>query len=308
MTAEQIIESSPYYDSDSYDALKVDRQSSYYVSSCQACSFVFTSDTPSEKFLDALYSPGDIAESIEVFARPSRAAYAFRSLATLLEAIDSRKIRGDKGISGRAISVLDVGCAFGVGSLGLTCAHFPYEVSGVEWSAKTREYLDSEGMTTYRSLEEIPTNLTFDGILLNDVLEHVPDPVGFLKALYPLCDTDTVVWVNVPNFIDWRMEWISKMVSEQSLNVPKDFNPWEHLSYFSPETLDLAMSKIGAARLHSEQVSYPIDRTTLGSLAKSVFRLVRDLPTMYRKQYPNNTSTSGIFEFKKLASDRQTMT
>lgn len=298
ITAEQIIESSPYYPSTSYAHLNVDRGDLFEVSRCTECDFVFSSAVPSEEFLTNLYRTGNLAESIRSFARPDRSAYAFASLAKLLSAIAQQNNDGRDASSQTHIKILDVGCAYGVGSLGLTHTDYPYSVTGVEPCAETRAYLDSQGMnSTYAAVAEIPSEARFDGILLNDVLEHVPAPLEFLQELKRVSHSNTLFWVNVPNFIEWRLADILSLVKKGQNNIPTDFNPWEHLSYFSPASLDSTMLTIGASRVQSDLVNYPMDTSSSLQLLKSVLKLIRDLPKLKARAFPSGHTTAGLFKY-----------
>lgn len=314
MSAEQIVNSSAYYGETAYDKLKVTKEDRFGVSQCTDCGFVFTTSVPENDFLNTLYASQDIEKSVPVFARPSRAAYAFQSLSTLLSAMSERmsetppepspepfpdrRTPNPQGLVNKTLNILDIGCAFGVGSLGLARTHYPYKISGVEWSAATRNYLSSEGMTTYQSVEDIPNTESFDGILLNDVLEHVPNPIEFLEKIRDISHANTAIWVNVPNFIDWRLESIVQQCSAGSMDVAKDFNPWEHLSYFNPESLDQAMATIGATRQINDTIDYPVRCHSISDYIKSLLKFARDLRKIYKKDYLNTVSTAAIYTFK----------
>ena len=299
MSARQIIESSAYYGNDSYQKLGVNGENKYGISRCSDCSFVFSSETPSEVFLDKLYSGGEkIDESVRIFARPERAAYAFGAMSRLLNAISTRCVPDEKGVPAEAIRILDVGCAFGVASLGLTRNHYPYEVFGIEWSQSTRDYLSEQGMRAFRTLNEIPPSTIFDGILLNDVLEHLPDPVTFVKQLRGFTHPDTVIWVNVPNFIDWRSKEIIHMINSESIEIPKDMNPWEHLSYFSPRTLDTLMGIAEFQRMAEYPTYYPVQCSSFSELVKQLVKAVRDILRIYKGKYPSEVSTAGLYSLK----------
>ncbi len=296
--AEQIIRSSPYYDQSSYSRLGIVPTTAFTLSRCRNCRFVYASHVPSGEFLDRLYSDqGNLEESIRVFSRPRRAAYAFRSLSTLLSQIANRRETDDRGVVDRPVRILDIGCAYGVGTLGLIQPHYPYEVVGVETSNLAREYVSELGMMSFRSLEELHGVEPFDGILLNDVLEHIPDPVMFMNIVKTLTHTRTAIWVNVPNFIEWRLLEIAEQVNSGSTKIPKDLNPWEHLSYFSPATLNALMENIGARRLRAVQIDYPVSCNSLKDFLTSIFRACRDFFEIYRGKYPSQISTSDIFVF-----------
>jgi len=295
MSAEQIISSSSYYDDSAYQKLGVAKTDTFGVSQCNNCDFVFSTSVPSNDFLSLLYESDQLEDSVQTFARPSRAAYAYKSLSTLLTAMSELGQTDAQGRATKKPHILDVGCAYGVGSLGLTMQHYPYKIYGVEWSKVTRDYLSKQGMITYKNINDIPNELSFDGILLNDVLEHVPEPVIFLEKLRQLSHANTAIWVNVPNFIDWRLRSIIEQVSTKNMNVAKDFNPWEHLSYFSPQSLDRMMLKIGAKRRAYDQIDYSVSRAD--SSLKTLLKFFRDLRRIRNNSYLNTTTTAAIYTF-----------
>jgi len=157
ITAQQILESTPFYGEGQCERLGVSPADRYGISWCHDCSFGFTSELPSDDFLAKLYGIGyPPAEAVPVFARPARAAYSFHSLSLLLSALAAKVEVDSRGCLSRPLRILDVGCAYAVGSLGLVHRHYPYELPGVEWAESTRAYLRSEGANVYPSLESIP--------------------------------------------------------------------------------------------------------------------------------------------------------
>lgn len=294
--AEVIVHSSQYYDEGAYERLGVDKDSQFGISKCNECDFVFSAQVPSAEFLDKLYDGGSsLEESVAIFARPARAAYAFKCLSLVLSEIAKRVAVDARGVSERRIRILDVGCAFGVGSLGLARKYYPYEVTGIEISSATRSYLADQGMQAYASLEDVPEGLCFDGIILNDVLEHVADPLGLLQAIKRLSAEQAVLWINVPNFIDWRLEQIVSQISSGDMCVPKDMNPWEHLSYFSPRTLNLMMKRAGFYRAKPSVREYPVICDSVFGMPRKVLRYARDLWVNYARSFDSGHVTSGIF-------------
>lgn len=83
------------------------------------------------------------------------------------------------------------------------------------------------------------------------------------------------------------------------MDVPTDFNPWEHLSYFSPRSLDTVMKTIGARRWLDRPVEYPVTCDSVVELLQTWLRATRDVWRIYAKTYPQQFSTSGIFVFDK---------
>ena len=293
MDAQQIIQSNTYYDDSLYTKLNIKPNDSFSISQCTTCQFVFSSSIPSQAFLSSLYETNDTAGEARIFARPDRAAFLFKSLSTLLTTM----ARLQPSQHQKKLRILDIGCAYGVGSLGLAMQHYPYEISGVELSESTRNYLEQQGMTTYRTTEDIPSNQSFDGILLNDILEHIPEPLNFLEKIRSISHPNTAIWVNVPNFVDWRLSTIVQQANSGSTQVPKDFNPWEHLSYFSPQSLDHALATIGAHRLHSPTSDYAIRHDSIKECIKTSIRFVRDIMRLHQNTYFNRNTTTSIYTF-----------
>ncbi|MCP4884897.1 MAG: class I SAM-dependent methyltransferase [Flavobacteriales bacterium] len=78
----------------------------------------------------------------------------------------------------------------------------------------------------------------FDLVTANGVLEHVPDPVSFLKNIRLSVPEDGLVYIGVPNFE----------------NNPADLFTYDHLSRFTPQTAKVAFEIAGFEIVH-EKVS-----------------------------------------------------
>ncbi len=296
ISARQIVESTPFYGDAHYRLLGVDPSDLYGISWCHRCAFGFSSHLPSDEFLSKLYgSEYPAEEGVAVFARPGRAAHGFHSLSLLLSALAAKVEVDSRGCLSRPLRILDVGCAYAVGSLGLVHRHYPYELTGVEWAESTRAYLRSEGANVYPSLESIPEGELFDAVILNDVLEHVPDPLAFLRQVRSCSQPNVVVWINVPDFSWRRMKGVVQDLKAGARVVPKDLNPWEHLSYFSPRSLHAAMASVGWRRLPQESVDYSFRCSSWGDLLKATPRFVRDAWRIKRGTYFASVRTSGLF-------------
>jgi SAM-dependent methyltransferase len=74
-------------------------------------------------------------------------------------------------------------------------------VMGVEPGDAQREYALSRGIETLRSLEELGSR-TFGVIILYYVLEHLRDPVGYLRSLHRHLTAGGRVMIEVPNVED----------------------------------------------------------------------------------------------------------
>ncbi len=127
-------------------------------------------------------------------------------------------------------SVLEIGSGYGF-FLEEVRKH-GHKVIGIEISNERREY--SKKITNVKVLnvnlnEQILSIGKFDTIALFQVLEHIIDPVIFLKNITKLVKPNGKVIIEVPNFNDFQLE-LNKAYSEWY---------WQraHIHYFSPKML-----------------------------------------------------------------------
>ena len=88
-------------------------------------------------------------------------------------------------------------------------------------------------------------NRKFDTIQLEQVLEHVPDPLVTLKKLRDLCKPHTVIRITVPNLLrdqDGEKVWSTWPFDGQT---PHFLAPFEHLHGFTPKSLDILIERAG---------------------------------------------------------------
>lgn len=135
--------------------------------------------------------------------------------------------------------LLDVGCASG---LFLQAARDAgWAVVGVEPSealfAKAKAALGESTELHCTTLEHTKfATASFDAVTMWDVLEHVPDPLGFLQACASLLKPGAHLFVNVPDLDSFEARILGKR--------------WplllaEHLNYFNRKSLRLCGEKAG---------------------------------------------------------------
>ncbi len=133
--------------------------------------------------------------------------------------------------------LLDVGC--GSGELALAFARRGWSVAGVEPSAQAAARAAAGGVNVHAgTLDDAPwAGPTFDAIVLNHSLEHVPDPLATLRQAAALLAPGGTLAVAVPNFGCWqrrlfRGRWFQ-------LDLPR------HLQHFQAATLAALMQRAG---------------------------------------------------------------
>jgi 2-polyprenyl-3-methyl-5-hydroxy-6-metoxy-1,4-benzoquinol methylase len=124
---------------------------------------------------------------------------------------------------------LDIGC-----STGLILQHFNQQYGcqlvGIEPAEAYRNYASQQGLKVYTALDELENagEERFDLISMSHVLEHLPDPVGYLTHLREaLLDSHGRLLLEVPN-----------LYAHDSFEVA-------HLVSFSSHTLTQTVEKAG---------------------------------------------------------------
>ena len=135
---------------------------------------------------------------------------------------------------------LDVGTGYGF-LLDKLKTHYPdMHVKGVELSRKEASYgrdvLNLDIVTTPLEESEYEKE-SFDLVATFEVIEHVADPVGFLKSLLKYVKRGGMVLVMTDNFQ-------SDVVRSLGAEFPK-WIPHAHISHFSPESLSKCINLSG---------------------------------------------------------------
>jgi 2-polyprenyl-3-methyl-5-hydroxy-6-metoxy-1,4-benzoquinol methylase len=231
----------------------------FAVLACQGCGLASTQPRlRAEQFADyypEVYYPeraeragrlGGLVERarLEAVVRygPYRPLYRRAPARGNARAAQGRPRAGSRQAPGR---LLDVGC--GSGALAATFARHGWSVAGVEPSAEAADRARAAGIEVHTgTLDDAPwAGPTFDAIVFNHSLEHVPDPLASLRQAAALLRDGGTLAVAVPNFGCWQRRLFGPRWFQ--LDLPR------HLQHFETRTLaDMFMR----ARLH------PTARTT----------------------------------------------
>jgi 2-polyprenyl-3-methyl-5-hydroxy-6-metoxy-1,4-benzoquinol methylase len=115
-----------------------------------------------------------------------------------------------------------------------------YNMTGIEISKQRR--IKSKKITNVKVLnidlvENVPNIDSYDGIVLFQVLEHIRDPVNFLRNISKLLKLKGKLIVEVPNFNDFQ------------IHLNNAYRDWQfqraHIHYFTPRILRDVFVKAG---------------------------------------------------------------
>ena len=160
----------------------------------------------------------------------------------------------------KKLSFLDIGCGEG-----WSLSFFKnkgFNVKGIEYSKYACETFnnnvveDIEVGNAYKVLFDMEKNkIQFDVILIQNVLEHVLDPLQLLKCAKMLLSDNGVVILQVPNDFSTLQKYLLKQ-----LHIDKEF--WvtypDHISYFNKEGLKNLCVEAGLSMIKILS-DFPID-------------------------------------------------
>lgn len=229
----------------SYDKyLRVDK-TRFTLVRCAECGLVYLNPQPTMEEL-AKYYPShypsylpyyDVLERNRLYEVIKKIKRLLRRGSDIKEALPKRKSVDTK----TRLKVLDFGCGSGRFLLSLKEAHPLWNLYGFDIGAnKEIRNIDSD----ITIVIDVPNSLfvhfekeSFDHIYLNNVLEHVNDPVSVLRNLATLLKLSGEMTIEVPNIDSIKFKLFRSNFFP--LEIPR------HLYHFSPKTLGALCAKCG---------------------------------------------------------------
>lgn len=146
-------------------------------------------------------------------------------------------------------AVLEFGC--GNGGFLRRIKNAAANVAGIELMDEARDNLAKEGISVYRSIDEI--DKTYDVVCMFMVIEHLNHPDEILKKIWDVLKPGGVFICETPNAED-------ALISKYECNEFQDFTYWsEHVLLFTSETLEKLLLRNGyKTRVNTQMQRYPL--------------------------------------------------
>ncbi len=191
---------------------------------CTMCGFRHVVPLPDARALEQIYRDDYYQDEKPAFLAHSREDQEWAALAQ-----NDRLDSFERLLPQARRRLLDIGC--GPGFFLKTAKARGWRVLGVEPSRQAARHartLGTEVAEGFFNADSASGLGRFDAVQLNNVLEHVPDPVALLIAARELLDSGGVLCVNVPNdYSPFQIAASAATTRSEWWVAPK-----HHLNYF----------------------------------------------------------------------------
>ena len=178
----------------------------------------------------------------------------------------------------RTPRLLDVGCGSGVLLDRAKALNFICE--GVEicesLAISSQERLGCKIHRAFLGELDLPDN-SFDIITLYDLIEHLQNPVQEIRHVYRLLHPGGILFVLTPNndaLIRRVAQWSYRLTFHQYQRALRTLYYSQHLSYFSADSLQALLHRVGFQVLHTETRNPEMSRLVLSSVERRAVRAV----------------------------------
>lgn len=216
---------------------------------CSSCGHHWYRDQPDEAMLSAMYAKGRPL-------RPQKGASDRTATSTMVW--EMRRLKKVLGMT--QPSLLDYGSGFGRWARSGVEAGF--EVTAFEPSLERGAEFDDVVFNVVHELDGL-SGQQFNTINLEQVLEHLPDPISILRKISMYCVNGSLVRITVPNIL--RCPEGNELWDEWPFNGKRAHTmaPFEHLHGFTPRSLLLMVERaefVPVSGLHMWR-TYPIEKS-----------------------------------------------
>lgn len=240
---------------------------------CTNCSFVWLSPTPSQESLNSFYP-----SNYHGFNTQSN--YVIKILYKLVNYFRIKKY--SSFLKNPNSNLLDVGCAdanyFDILKKILPHVHCTGIENNQEIVSIAREYGRNVILGT---IDDLDQSLKYDLIIMNNLIEHVRNPIQELRKAGSLLKSDGVIFIETPNTDSWDFNLFKKYWG--GLHTPR------HTFLFNPRSTN-ALCKL--TKLKIEKILFPINTDHWALSVQNLFQS--------KKIFNSNLKNGRTWYFKYL--------
>ena len=209
----------------------------FNVVQCKKCELFYINPRLSPQALEDLYNNNEISPQQYYEQHISQDLLHFKKRLDIIE-------RYKKGGT-----ILDIGT--NIGTMLKVAKDAGWIVRGVEFNHDAVKYgnehfgvnIEDRDFTKAQYEPE-----SFDVVTMNDVIEHVIDPVATLKEVHRILKKDGILFMTTPNI----GTLMAKLTGKSWLHL----KPNEHLTYFAPKTMRTLLEKSGFDLAHLQSIGH----------------------------------------------------
>jgi SAM-dependent methyltransferase len=259
---------------------------------CRTCGLIYQNPRPSEQELLDYYDGIHPTLNLEASESPVAVRGIEDQSQKINAYVDSRKrffrriFRSLAPLLPKQAKVCDLGCGGGMlmdflrsGDLAETAG---YELQGIEPSAAPAKQAQTKGHDVFEgTLEEYNARNDFDLVVMNDVFEHLPDPLRTLISARDRIVPGGYIFIRVPN-IDgiilkaWLMRRFQSLRRLQGSNAKGIWSIPDHTYNFSFSLLRQYAEKTGMQIVMKGSVPFEIYSDDLRARVVSILNLLFD--------------------------------
>jgi len=251
--------------------------------SCNCCGLTYAAQLPSNSEIEKYYSTGLFYDQ-----EPDPFGLEIVEFSNNLALTRLSLINKETEALSEKCKALDIGAgnaSFGI-ALQLNKNNAIYDV--VEPDAKVRESYGSHVNRQFSNISDVEEQ-NYDLVLLNQVLEHVPDPFEFIQSISKLLKDQGILYIDLP-FKDYL------------------FKPsvGSHILFWSPKSLSFLIEKIGFKLIFCDSVGMTHKTAKNYFNNKTIFEKLFD-PWLYANKINQTMKKIGFFQpfdaFKQFRAD-----
>lgn len=247
----------------------------YNIAECNHCGFIYLTEVLNDTGMGMLYNEWLDKDLLKVH-------YEKLPYSTYEETILSiiKKHFAKKG----KVNLMDFGA--GYGNFCRIATKKGFNTYAFDLSADKNDHMDSMGVTIINNLDKF--NNYFSFIWVNQVFEHVSDPLSIVMQLQRSLTDDGIIFIAVPDCTEAKKILDQKGLSQELFRL---LSPHQHINGFTNSTLKLLGKNAGLT---------PMGMSDFFSLYNTKLN-VGELKLLVKKTLKNSGYSTGIF-FRKTAS------
>jgi len=250
---------------------------------CKNCELIFANKLPSKLELDKYYSTGLFYDKLSNPYNPEFMNYSLKLSLSRLNLIFSKISFNEK------LKIIDIGA--GNAQLGIALAEYydSADYEAVEPDSAIRNKYGNWVKNHYPDISDI--NIAdYDIAVMNQVLEHVQDPVSFIESIYSLLKPEGYVYIDVP-----YKDYLFKSGVEP------------HLLFWNPQSMSLLLAKTGFTVIFCDTAGMPHNQAKRFFSQNSIVQKARN-PWLYKGKINRLMKNIGVTQpfdiFRQFEADQ----